>query len=119
MHLSDPLAETFRLTDIQKSALSRLGIRTVRDLLFHFPFRYDIGGDESTIAGLQPGAEATIVGTIEKLETKKSWKRKIPVSEGILKDATGKIKVMWFNQPYIAKMYKDGTLVKAVGKVTG
>jgi len=117
--LSSNISEVFRLTDTQKSALNRLGVSTVRDLLFHFPFRYDVGGEGTTIAGLVPGQEVTLVGTIEKLETKKSWKRRIPVSEGVLKDETGKIKVRWFNQPYIAKMYQSGTLVKAVGKVTG
>lgn len=119
MHLGDPIAAPFRLMEQQKNALDRLGIRTVRDLLFHFPFRYDIGGNESTISGLIAGQEVSIIGTLDKLETKKSWKRKIPVSEGIIKDSTGKIKVMWFNQPYIAKMYANGTTVKATGKVTG
>ncbi|HYF13295.1 MAG TPA: ATP-dependent DNA helicase RecG [Candidatus Paceibacterota bacterium] len=119
MRLRDPITTAFRLMAPQKSALSRLGIATVRDLLFHFPFRYDIGGDEATISGLEPGQQVSLVGTLDKMETKKSWKRKIPVSEGVIKDASGKIKVMWFNQPYIAKMYPDGTLVKATGKVTG
>jgi len=119
MRLSDPITDIFRLTDQQKAALSRLGVRVVRDLLFHFPFRYEAGGEGTSIAGLVAGQEVTLVGTLEKLETKKSWKRKIPVSEGLLKDATGKIKIRWFNQPYIAKMYTNGTLVKAVGKVSG
>lgn len=119
MHLGDRIGTSFRLMEQQKSALDRLGIHTVRDLLFHFPFRYDIGGNESTISGLIAGQEVSIVGTLDKLETKKSWKRKIPVSEGIIKDSTGKIKVMWFNQPYIAKMYANGSTVKATGKVTG
>ena len=119
MRLTDPLTSHFRLTEPQQSALSRLGVHTVRDLLFHFPFRYDVGGEGTTVAGLVAGQEVTLVGTLEKLETKKSWKRKIPVSEGILKDESGKIKIRWFNQPYIAKMYANGTLVKAVGKVTG
>jgi len=119
MRLTDPITDIFRLTDTQKSALNRLGVRTVWDLLFHFPARYDVGGEGTTISGLVAGQEVTLVGTIEKLETKKSWKRRIPVSEGVLKDETGKIKVRWFNQPYIAKMYQNGTLVKAVGKVTG
>src|SRR3989338_6736594 len=115
MNLSSSISDAFRLMEQQKGALPRLGIHTVRDLLFHFPFRYDIGGDESTISGLVPGQEVTIIGTLDKLETKKSWKRKIPVSEGVIKDATGKIKAMWFNQPYIAKMYQNGALVKATG----
>ncbi|MBP9711023.1 MAG: ATP-dependent DNA helicase RecG [Candidatus Pacebacteria bacterium] len=119
MRLSDPLTEHLRLMDSQKSALSRLNVHTVHDLLFHFPFRYDTAGDESTISGLVAGQEATVIGTIDKLETKKSWKRRIPISEGFIQDASGKIKCMWFNQPYIAKMYQNGTLVKAVGKVSG
>ena len=119
MRLSDPLSGHFRLVDSQKSALNKLGVKTLRDLLYHFPSRYDVGGDEAQIAGLVSGQEASIIGTLEKLETKKGWKSRIPMSEGYLRDSTGRIKLRWFNQPYIAKMYADGTLVKAVGKVSG
>lgn len=119
MHPLDPLTTHFRLTDMQKGALGRLGIRTIRDLLYHFPFRYEQAGEHSSISGLQVGMDASLVGTLEKLQTKKSWKRKIPVSEGYLRDESGRIKMMWFNQPYIAKMYMDGTTVRATGKVTG
>ena len=119
MNLGDPLSSHFRLIDAQKAALRKLGVTTVRDLLYHFPSRYDVGGDEAQIAGLASGQEASIIGTLEKLETKKGWKSRIPMSEGYLRDQTGRIKCRWFNQPYIAKMYADGTLVKAVGKVSG
>jgi ATP-dependent DNA helicase RecG len=119
MRLADDITKQFRLTDAHKSALAKLGIRTVRDLLFHFPFRYEHGGNEASVSALAPGLEATIIGTLEKLETKKSWKSRVPISEGYIRDATGRIKCRWFNQPYIAKMYINGTLVRAVGKVTG
>ena len=119
MRLGDQLTEHFRLIDAQKAALRKLRVQTVRDLLYHFPSRYEQGGDEAQIAGLVSGQEASIIGTLEKLETKKGWKSRIPLSEGYLRDSTGSIKLRWFNQPYIAKMYADGTLVKAVGKVSG
>ena len=119
MNLSSTLTEHFRLTDAQKAALGKLGIKTVRDLLYHLPSRYEAAGQEAQIAGLVSGQEASIVGTLEKLETKKGWKSRIPLSEGYLRDSTGRIKLRWFNQPYIAKMYADGMLVKAVGKVSG
>jgi ATP-dependent DNA helicase RecG len=119
MRLADHLTDHFRLTDVQKDALKRLGLATVEDLLHHFPSRYDQGGSSADINNLVLGAEVTIVGTLEKLKTKKSWKRKIPVSEGAIKDQSGTIKCMWFNQPYIAKMYAEGTHVRAVGKVAG
>ncbi len=119
MRLIDPLIEHFRLSDAHISALRKLGVHSVRDLLYHFPSRYEAAGGEAAVAGLTAGAEATLVGTLEKLETKKSWKRRIPVSEGYLRDASGRIKLRWFNQPYIAKMYVDGTLVRASGRVSG
>ncbi len=119
MRLGDRLEEHFRLTDIQKSALHKLGIRTVRDLLYHFPSRYDVGGEASAVTGLVAGQEASLVGTLEKLEAKKSWKSRVPMTEGYLRDNSGRIKVRWFNQPYIAKMYGEGALVKATGKVSG
>ena len=57
MRLSDPITDIFRLTDQQKAALSRLGVRVVRDLLFHFPFRYEAGGEGTSIAGLVAGQD--------------------------------------------------------------
>lgn len=119
MRLSDPIDDILRLSEAHTGALSRLGIRTARDLLFHFPYRYDAGGDEATVAGLASGTEVSLIGTLEKLEAKKGWKSRIPMTEGYLRDQTGRIKLRWFNQPYIAKMYADGALVKATGKVTG
>lgn len=119
MQLDGPLSQLFRLSDQQKSALSRLNIHTVRDLLYHFPFRYEAVGEASEVTGVAAGQEASLVGTLEKMETKKAWKSRMPVSEGYLRDNSGRIKLRWFNQPYIAKMWFDGTLVRAVGKVSG
>ncbi len=119
MDSATKLEEAFRLTDVQKSALKRLGLRTVRDLLYHFPSRWEQGGEASSVAGLQAGQEVSLVGQLEKLEAKKSWKSRVPMTEGWLRDPSGRIKLRWFNQPYIAKMYAEGTTVRAVGKVSG
>ena len=119
MYPEDRLSQHFRLTPLQIAALKKLGISTIRDLLYHFPSRYDQGGAQSAISGLSPGSEATIFGTISKLETRRSWKRKIPVGEATLKDASGSIKIMWFHQPYLAKKFPEGAFVKAVGAVSG
>ena len=115
----DALSKHFRLTPPQLRALKKLGLGTVRDLLYHFPVRYDQGGGESTITGLVAGASVTIFGTISKLETRRSWKRRIPVGEAVITDASGSIKVMWFHQPYLAKKFAEGQFVKAVGTATG
>ncbi len=109
----------FRLQEQQKRALNRLGIRTLADLLYHFPTRYEAAGDERTIAGIEANADVVLFGTVRKPATRKTWKSKVPIAEAWLEDGTGKLKLMWFNQPYIAKLLEDGATVRVAGKVVG
>ncbi len=108
-----------RLRADQKTALSRLGILTIRDLLYHFPARYESAGPTGTIASAKSGTDVTLYGTIRKPETRKAWKSRRPIAEAWLEDSSGKIKIMWFNQPYIAKTLADGMVVRATGRMAG
>ncbi|MEX0935018.1 MAG: ATP-dependent DNA helicase RecG [Candidatus Paceibacterota bacterium] len=117
MQPDTPIGKAFRLTGSQPKALKRLGINTVRDLLFHFPSRYTTVEDIKFVEELEVGDHAILYGTIEKLEAKKTWRKKMTMAEGRFSDDTGTIQVVWFNQPYIAKMLHSGTLVKLEGKV--
>ena len=119
MNPSDPLENHFRLAQSQKNALKKLRILTVHDLLFHFPSRYENITGSKPISSLKKGDEAIIYGKLSGLSTRKSFKSRRPIAEGYIEDNTGKIKIIWFNQPYIAKMLRDGALVKLSGKVTG
>jgi ATP-dependent DNA helicase RecG len=119
MRISDHLTDHFRLTAPQKSALKRLNITTIQDLLYHFPARYDIPGESGTVAGLQHGAKITLYGMLSKVEAKRLWKSKRPAAEGWFEDGTGRIKVMWFNQPYLAKMVPQNVMVRLTGTVSG
>ncbi|MFA7285558.1 MAG: ATP-dependent DNA helicase RecG [Candidatus Paceibacterota bacterium] len=119
MHLSDKLEIKFRLDENQKKALKRLNIFSVSDLLFHFPVRYSNISEVKRIIELVEGETATVYGKISKLKTKKSFKSNIPMGEGYVEDLTGKIKIIWFHQAYLAKMIKEGENVKITGKVTG
>lgn len=118
MQLTDQLSTHLRIRDEQKKALAKLGIVTVYDLLYHFPARYTDISKVSSIANLVVGETATIVAKVLKAETKKAWKRKIPMAEATLEDATGKIKAIWFNQAYIAKMLPMNSTVALTGRVT-
>lgn len=116
----DPIEAHFaRLRPEQKRALGKLEIRTIRDLLYHFPSRYETSGAVGTIAGVAPGALVTLYGTVRKPDVRKTWKSRRPIAEAYLEDASGKIKMMWFSQPYIAKSLHDGMAVKVSGRVSG
>ncbi len=118
--LDDPIEKHFtRLRPDQKRALKKLRIRTIRDLLYHFPSRYESSGDVGIIAGVAAGTEVTLYGTIRKPDIRKTWKSRRPIAEAYLEDASGKIKLMWFSQPYIAKSLHDGMVVKISGRVAG
>lgn len=111
------ISKLARLSPAQSSALSRLGLHSVRDLLFHFPSRYVEEGDERSISSCIPGEVVTLYGRIKKTEARKAWKKKIPMTEATLEDGSGTITIMWFRQAYMAKLAPEGSLVKVVGKV--
>ena len=99
-------------------ALEKIGIKTISDILYYFPKRYESSSSAKLIEDLVSDEFVTIYGKIENLETGKSFKSKIPKAEGVVTDSTGKVKVTWLHQPYIAKIIKEGSLVKVHGKVT-
>ncbi len=119
MRLTDPLELHFRLAPMTRSALARLGVRTVCDLLYHLPARYESTSDVKRIADLATGDTAIVYANVSGLKARKAWRRRIPIAEGTARDASGSIKVMWFNQPYLAKMIHEGAPMKLTGKVSG
>ena len=118
MELHDKLEIKFRLDVNQKRALRRLKLFSVSDLLFHFPVRHSDISEVKRVADLISGDMATVYGKVSKLKTKKSFRSRIPMAEGEIEDLSGKIKIIWFNQAYLAKMLRDGESVKLTGKVT-
>lgn len=119
MSPGDLLATHFRIDVPHQKALKRLGIETVSDLLYHLPARYEDITDIQSVGGLTLGQEAIVYGQLSGLKTRKAWKSRRPIAEGYIEDGSAKIKIMWFNQPYLAKMYSDGMYVKVAGKVAG
>lgn len=119
MNLTDHLSQHFRIDQNHEQALKRLNIRTVSDLLYHLPARYEDISDIQSVGALQKGQDAVVYGQLSGLKTRKAWKSRKPIAEGYVEDGSAKMKIMWFNQPYLAKMYSDGMYVKLAGKVAG
>ena len=111
------LVEIFRILPAQEKALQKLGIKTVKDLLYHFPTRYGDAAQVTNIADLRKGDTSVVFGRISGLKTSKAFRKKIPMAEGMIEDNTGKIKIVWFHQAYLAKMIMEGSNVRVEGKV--
>ena len=100
-----------------RKKLEKLRIKTVRDLLFHFPHRYEDFSAICQIADIAIGASVTVQGKILDIKNIRTWKKRMYVTEAIVEDNSGVIKAVWFNQPYLAKNIRRDTLVNLSGKV--
>ena len=119
MQLTDLITEHFRLLETQKKALKKLNLTTINDLLYHLPTRYENISDIKQVAESSKDDTVILYGKLSGLKTKKSFRSRTPISEATFTDASGSIKVIWFHQPYIAKMFSSGSVVKLAGKITG
>ncbi|MEK7076769.1 MAG: DEAD/DEAH box helicase, partial [Patescibacteria group bacterium] len=59
----------------------------------------------------------TVQGVIEKISVHRTFKKRMALTEAVIRDETGKIRAVWFNQPFLAKNLKEGFLVRLSGKV--
>ncbi len=118
MHADEPVEKLLRITQIQRAGLKKLGIESIRDLLYHFPVRYESSADIKKVSEAKPNETAILYGRFSKLEMRRSWKTKVPMAEGSFEDDSGSIRVVWFHQPYLAKMIHTGELMRLQGKVT-
>lgn len=111
------LKHIFRLTPVQERALKKLGIVSAGDLMRHAPSRYMAAGEFRAISDATPGERLAFAGTIHNIKTKKAFRRNIPMAEATIVDRSGSLDVVWFHQPYLAKMLREGTLVRVEGVV--
>lgn len=100
-----------------RTSLEKLGIKTVRDLLWHFPARYEDYTKITKIADLKPGEMVTIRGEVRRITSRRAWKSYMPIIEVLVTDETGGITLVWFNQPFIAKVLHEGMQANFAGKV--
>ncbi len=98
----------------------RLGIRTVRDLLFHLPRRYDdlrelsSARDLARIADGEPGSARLQVRGIRVEQT---FRRRVERTTAYLGDETGEVEATWFGRRFIANRLREGTWIVISGKV--
>ena len=118
LDLTTKLSALPRVGPVGAKLLRKLGLDTIQDLLFYLPFRYDDFRQHKTIASLQIGDQANIRGEILLIQNRRSFKRKMNVTEALIADDSETIKIIWFNQAFLTKNLKTGDKISLAGKVT-
>ena len=100
----------------QAKRLAKLGIHTIRDMLYLFPHRHDDYSQLESINRIEYGQDVTIIAQV--------WDAGVRQTRGggslfkaTLSDGTGFIECTWFNQPYLADRIKRGQQIVISGKV--
>lgn len=99
------------------NVLQRLHITTVEDALWTIPWRYEDRSVMTPIGNLVPGMMASICGMIGTCEAKRTRNRRLSVMEVGIEDQSGRMQVVFFNQPYLEEILTVGTRVMMSGRV--
>jgi ATP-dependent DNA helicase RecG len=97
--------------------LEKNKIKTIKDLLYFFPYKYQDLTQIKKISELKIGETGVILGKLTNLKLFPTPKRKMFILQGIISDETGSLKVIWYNQPFLAKTLKNNLLVALIGKL--
>lgn len=97
--------------------LKKLKLETARDLIFYYPYRYDDLSQVTAIDRLDAGQTAVIKAKIDLLENRRAHRRRMFLTEAVVADETDSLKVIWFNQPFLKKTLKAGSLYYLAGRV--
>jgi ATP-dependent DNA helicase RecG len=116
MNLEDSVASLPKIGPFFARMFEKLGIHTIENLFYHVPSRYLDYSLVTTINRLHPDEIATVHAKIISIKNIFS-KRGLRMQIGSVEDATGKIVVVWFNQPFLIKTLYPGRLVSLSGKV--
>lgn len=99
----------------------RLGIKTIKDVLYYLPSRYEDRSGLTKISEIRPGDSGTVQGRIVFANSIRARARKFVIFEIAIDDGTGFLKAKWFNQPYLQRSLAVGqdVVLSGIVKQTG
>ncbi|MDP1545869.1 MAG: ATP-dependent DNA helicase RecG [Anaerolineales bacterium] len=122
-HSQTPAAFGAELTVLQgvgpkiAETLEKLGMKTLGDMLYNFPRRYEDYSLLKPIQSLMYGDIVTVLGTIQSIHNRPIRGGKSSLIEVIISDGTGALRVSFFNQPWLMNRFKQGEAISVSGKI--
>ena len=99
-------------------AESSFEIATVGDLVHHYPRRYIDRSRVATIRGVTIGAYVTVIAKVSSVDKRSTRNRRQTMVKVTVRDGTGSLDLMFFNQPWTATLYREGAEVAVSGVAT-
>jgi len=113
--LQAPLTSVARVGTATARRLSTLGLVSVGDLLEHFPRRYEDFSQRRTLSELRLGEEASVRVVVDHAALAATRRKGLQVVRATVRDETGVVEAVWFNQAYLARLLEPGMSVSVRG----
>jgi ATP-dependent DNA helicase RecG len=117
LSVDDPVTDLAGISEAYGDRLERLGIKTIRDLLLYFPRRHEDFAHVTPIAFIRPGMRTTVRGRIVQIAERWTKYQRRRLAEATLSDDSGRLRVVWFNQPYLARTLHAEEEIFVAGEV--
>ena len=117
MNLESSVLSLNRVGNAVGKRLNKIGIHTIGDLLYYFPFRYDDYCGVLAIKDLQEGKLVSVRAKVELIANRRSFKTNKIITEALVSDGTNSLRIVWFNQAYVIKNIKPGDTFLFTGVV--
>lgn len=106
MDLLAPIEKVKGVGPRTAEVLKRVNLRTIGDLIYLLPRIYENYQSTVNIEDLRPG-KVIVKGKISDLRVVHTKRKRLTITQGVIRDHTGAIRTVWFNQPYRAKQFDD------------
>jgi len=117
LEIDSPLTELRGIGPVRAGKLATTGLRTVRDLLHHLPFRYEDRRQLTSVGEAHEEGTFSLAARVGELKRIHLRRRGLSVVNGWLEDETGRLPAVWFNRPYLIQQVKDGEQYLLHGRV--
>ncbi len=115
--LDAPLSTLSGVGTRRAADLAHAGLATIEDLLLRFPIRYEDRRETARINTLKPNSTVVVLGEIASTHLRFTKRRGFTIFEAKVRDESGALTVVWFNQRFLRDVFHRGQLVAMYGKV--
>ena len=113
--IDSPVSDIPGIGFSNSKALAKQDVYTVRDFLYYFPRRYDDYSAFKSINRVVPDEVVTIIGIVRSISS--GQRGRYQVTECIVSDRTGTIRVTWFNRAWLIHQIREGMGIVLSGKI--
>ncbi len=117
MNIKDPITKLKGVNSKITKQLEHLEIKSIQDLLFYFPKRYDDFSVTTKIKNVKIGEKYTISGKVLTIGNSRSFRSKMTITKAQISDGENTIQAIWYNQPFLIKNIHKDQNINISGKV--